>query len=766
MQKISNIYIEFEAVRKIINNRVFQSMEFNQTKMLISIFNNEKFYKKIDGLNLELNKTIVYIWSNKPNTKKNIVFNLDAIFSKITHNDKKVQIIQKILRFSIKHWNKLSFSHNERIVNNQKTAFIFPFSSNYKVGIERYPLEKRFKKREIECLLVYIDGDKDILPTEAQNHNNLRRIVENSNSICKNPESIIASDDSIPVGFYKLTAKDINPINPAIGFKNWKYFLSEKQQQFVYQKFNQAERLEGPAGSGKTLSLVLKTLYNINEFRKAQSPITLCFITHSIATKEHIIKMFQANCDSTFKYNIKDKSGIFINICTLQELCIDKLEKTVHQSEYIDRDAYDSKEYQKLYIEDCLTEAISDDYPSFKKILSPELKHFFEKTDVGQQIELIQNEIAVIIKGMSDENIETYKKLKRPDYAIKAKHEFDLDFLYLIYEKYSMKLRSVGLFDTDDIVLTSLSQFNTPIWRRRRLTEGYDFVIVDETHLFNFNELSVFHHLLKSVTQGAIIFSIDKSQSFGDLGQSDLKIDNSLKIKEDTKIISKYETVFRSSPDIINLSYDILSNGATLFTNFTNSLINYKNSFTAKDEKLSLHPFIIRRNTDEDCLNTALEHADLLSKKLICKKADILICITEPKLFTKFRNHCTDSNVKIDFILRRGDIETVNKASQGNKYVAGMIDYVGGLEFSAVIIVGCDKGRVPPKRTTAKETHHFINYSWHNKLYVAISRAKYTVEFIIQKSRGASELLSSPLDKKLICPDNVAEREKFNIDIK
>ena len=53
-------------------------------------------------------------------------------------------------------------------------------------------------------------------------------------------------------------------------------------------------------------------------------------------------------------------------------------------------------------------------------------------------------------------------------------------------------LQRTGRFDMDDVVLTTVSRLDTPIWKRRRVREGYDAIFIDETDLFNMNELSVF----------------------------------------------------------------------------------------------------------------------------------------------------------------------------------------------------------------------------------------------------------------------------------
>jgi superfamily I DNA/RNA helicase len=80
--------------------------------------------------------------------------------------------------------------------------------------------------------------------------------------------------------------------------------------------------------------------------------------------------------------------------------------------------------------------------------------------------------------------------------------------------------------------------------------------------------------------------------------------------------------------------------------------------------------------------------------------------------------------------------------------VVGYIDYIGGLEFDAVVIVGVDKGRVP--QVTSTESRIYQNYEWHNRMYVAITRAKYAVVILGNKSRTPSTLLQNAISNKRI----------------
>ncbi|MGC6622774.1 DNA helicase UvrD, partial [Escherichia coli] len=79
--------------------------------------------------------------------------------------------------------------------------------------------------------------------------------------------------------------------------------------------------------------------------------------------------------------------------------------------------------------------------------------------------------------------------------VLPLKTEDDYKTIFSIFNKYQDKLISLNLFDSDDITLSALKETSTPIWKRRRMSNGFDIMYIDETHLFNINELSLFHNL-------------------------------------------------------------------------------------------------------------------------------------------------------------------------------------------------------------------------------------------------------------------------------
>ena len=86
----------------------------------------------------------------------------------------------------------------------------------------------------------------------------------------------------------------------------------------------------------------------------------------------------------------------------------------------------------------------------------------------------------------------------------------------------------------------------------------------------------------------------------------------------------------------------------------------------------------------------------------------------------------------------------VRRARASGRFVVSTPDFVGGLEFDAVVLVGVDKGRVPPKISSdSTDSENFVSYATHQRLYVAITRARYRVALLGVKARGVSDLLAN-----------------------
>lgn len=742
------LFFEEHAVRYLAQTSSFQSGEFEDAIDLVNFIRTGED-TTIKGLNCLMNKNVGYISKRMQSSLfKALIIDLEKMKGLLDYDDSSVvTILLKIIKFSVKRWDNIPSNDSERYIeNNHAILFPFPYSEKHpiKVLINLAPDPGFTSKRNFDYLYASRIG------TEMFELNysilNIKGMKNEANDLFMNAEKKEREEekdiDSLQVTELGTIAKKLNGF---LDYDKWMHSLSKKQMDFVTRKLRGSERLEGAAGTGKTTTLVLRALYLCEEAAKNNQDFHAIFICHSVASKDYLKLMFESastnpNILSTYY------SPQSITLTTLQEWCTECLGNKIGRSEVLDEDAQESKELQFRFIGDSYTQCMEFDFVSYKDTCSEEFIKFIEDEDKAYVVEKLCSEISITIKGRAEQDYETYKELPRLQDSIPVSEESDFLFVYLIYEKYQNMLSELGYFDNDDISLSSHAQLETPIWRRRRAEMGYDAVFVDELHLFSYNELSIFHLLTKDEKSMHIIYAVDKTQAIGDRGLTKETLMNSLKVKEDSS--TRYNTVFRSSPQIIDLAFSILSSGAELFLNFENPLDKIQFSFSINEEKKALTPEYIMLPTDEDMIKEVFITVDELSSKLGCKRDKILIVCTDHELLASVAKYGECQKKPFEQLVRRGDYSTITKAERQNKYVVGYIDYIGGLEFDAVVLVGVDKGRVP--QITSSESRIYQNYEWHNRMYVAITRAKYAVVILGNKSRTPSTLLQNAISNKRI----------------
>lgn len=405
-----------------------------------------------------------------------------------------------------------------------------------------------------------------------------------------------------------------------------------------------------------------------------------------------------------------------------------------------------------MYIEQAIGDARESDLPSYLPHISSELRKLFESTDDATMSALVQHEISVLIKGRAGDSFDVYKNCPPLKFGLPVSNEADKGLVYSIFQKYQDQLAQNSQFDTDDVVISAVGQLDTPIWRRRREREGFDFIAVDETHLFNINELHVFHHFTRRVGETPVNFTVDEAQAVGDRGWDDSAVLRELAGGQfDESETTEATAVFRSSPLIRDFCHSVLASGATLFTSFNNTLVGSQSAFTLEDERRSQPIIYYEFSDDERTIETAFRHADELARATESKRPEVLITSLSDDIIEQLIGYTKANNKPVTVLDRRGDYVRIKQAEQSGHMVLGHADFVGGLEFSAVVIVGVDKGRVPFEgETPDSNSRAYSTYTAHNRLYVAASRTKYGLSIMGVKSRGPSELLNTALEKGIM----------------
>lgn len=760
------IFMDGAAVEDLINERLYQSIEFQEGRDLVAFIRGELATLPVSTSAIAIKKDgSGYIISPHSSERDYVVFDLEEAASMFElDNSGLLLAVQKTLRFCKKLWGGLLPSKHERILSNGK-AVVFPYpiglQTALRVTIDRNPDEKRRSKRESgQAYLVYKFSDSEGEgPSETPRLTNFRKAVENRSGVQEAALSELANRKSSRNGASSLSVTELErdstrPERVEVGLDAWRRWLTTSQLEFVTSTLTVPHRIEGPAGTGKTLCLTLKAIHALRTAAEQEKPHRTLFVAHSQATKLTIENLIAMNGGDDLLAQDDEllTRPQTLRVTTLHELCAKLLRREISETELVDKDAYESKITQKLYAIEAVERAMNKDFSSHKPYLSTELDRFLDTTDKWAIAEMLQHEISVQIKGRAGQDLQKYKELPSLKFGLPIRNAGDKAFVFVMHDEYQRELVASAQFDTDDVVLSAMSQLATPIWKRRRAREGFDSIFIDETHLFNLNELSIFHKLTKVETSQPIAYSVDRSQALGDRGWTDESFDTAFDPESEIHggTSTAVKSVFRCSPDIIDLAFSVTSSGATLFTNFQNPLIAAVSAFSAEDERKCAKPCYLQFVDDDAMISESFSQAESLAREMAVQRADIAVIAFGDDLFERLTDWAQSQRKATEVIKSRGDLQAVERARQGGKFVLSAPEFVGGLEFSGVVLVGVDGGRVPPKSSGAGDSQAFLDFAAHQRLYVAITRAKFRVVILGVRARGVSETLASAQASELL----------------
>lgn len=760
------IMIDEQAIKECVESNIFQSSHFEAGTRLAEVLGGDKTIPSISPrLTTYWARDVLYLLQSRTETGY-LLFD-SCVFSDIPHTATKdagltdrLLVFQRVCRFAMKLWNHLQLKGPaEQWLSNGECGVVFPFpkskSTGFRVTLKRAFDIPRIKTRHgTRILFAFAAGTVEAQPTSDQQAA-YKRAFEELGAVRLSIDTQIKTIEETPNdrGYHPLVLNvaQQSPIRFQ-SYDKWLSRLTSEQTKFVTSQSRLPQRVEGPAGTGKTLCLLLRANFLCQDAEKAGKDCRIIVIAHSDATRNAIEIILSALNEKSY-IRSSDDFAQSIELATLQEWCGTFLgTKDVTNAQYLDQDALEAKELRKGFIKDIIEQFKSTESEAFA-YLSSKCREFFQSENIEYVAEILQHEIGVMIKGRASENLESYTALPQLAYGLPTQSENDRRFVFSLYKKYQSVLNDYGAFDTDDIVLTALGSLDTPIWRRRRTTEGYDAVIVDETHLFNLNELSVFHFLVRDPQTPQIIFSIDRSQAPGERGITTKMVREILTGTIGEEIATKTKVIFRCAPEVVKLTEAITAAGATLFTTFENPLVDVFPVLLANDETGAEVPVYWECLNDASMCAFAVERARRLRSELRCTESDIVIIAMTEGLLPPMRHALQSEHIRTVELVRRGDLETVQRGQKEGALFLAHPDYVGGLEFKAVLIVGVDEGRVPPAEGSVKEeSRHFLEFKACNRLYVAVSRARLRVELFMSKERGRSKLLEHAVHVEAIRP--------------
>lgn len=751
-------YILFEksAVEKLINESALQSLEFDLGKKFVRCIKGEKNAFFMRGLAVRVEKEGI-IFCGKDVSKIFLLIDLEKCEVLKKASDAELLIVlQKTFRFSVRFWNYQTYTNCEKMFKDKTVIFPFPYSkrSSYRIVVQRNPIDKRLEARGItNSLLAYKYGEEGTSSSTDETPDlgvfrkggedflgvwqELRRqFVVQKNTADKeetNAIHVIEADNMVKNSEFKY-----------LNFDKQIQKLTLSQKKIVNcEDMDSPIRIEGPAGTGKTAALVLRAIKILRDATEEDREISISLFTHSKSTENAVKQMFSYLAREEW-LQANNKQNIFIS--TLQEYCVNFI--NIQQTQIIDTDASEVKQYQLFLIQEAYDRVRGNVFNTYKALMSDRAISFFEKEEENKIIIMLQHEFSIRIKGIAEGDIERYKKLESLANGMPIENEGDKEYVFRIFREYQNSLVNLGVYDTDDIILEALARLNAPLWRRARVNDGVDYLLVDEMHLFNLNEQQVFHFLTKDGEQKKIpiCFALDYAQV---VGERDNLRENYIEqsLAEGQTLRQEFSTVFRSSQQIAELCASITASGALLFDSFINPYKYCESGFTAKEEELCEIPKLIMYETDLEMRSAIEAYVKGIINQYKCQASEVAVVFFDEEMLEKHFTK-TVGAYEVNYIDGRN---TDPKGMLSSSVVCSIPEHINGLEFKGVILVGVDEGRVPQSGISDVSTN-FMKYSALNKLYLACSRAQYSVIMLGTNVRGTSSCLAHSISSgTLLC---------------
>ena len=759
-----------QAITRLISSANFQSIETQEGRSLINhVCMNEKSEAVGSIVIKYLPEGVIFTVKDSEQDKKiNLLcFDLTTcnILSEKDSPDDLLTVIQKTFRLSVKIWDRKPFSQSERFYETKSILFPFILGDRRRLVIERSSHFDKLKRSGVEQpLLAYKYSAEDpanmnenvsqtVLKLAINDYIKYRSTLEQRKEMVSQDEK----DDAVKPIKHVETSQYVGKEGfQWLGYDGQYRELTEAQKNIVdFDDISHPLRIEGPAGTGKTIAMLMRAYKILCQKREKGEECHMIFFSHNESTRKRNLDLFALYEEAHFYLSRENEQSIlFIN---LLEFCREVSD--INRNKLLNLTPENVKEDQLLWIMDAL-ETSKASIKTFRPLLSQSMRAFFDqtKTPVNVACKILQHEFSVQIKGRTDALFENYRKIKPIKNGLPYENEKDQELIFLLFTKYQKAIDELGVFDADDVVMEALSRLNAPVWRRERRQEGYDLIFVDEMHLFNLNEQSVFHFLSKAYIGGPesrdgdvpICFALDYTQAIGDRG--DTKNDYLVKSFKNATL-RNLDTVFRNSLPILNFCESIVASGTLMFQE------EFKNPYTLKQnahqgasriDKAEV-PKLFMYEYEEAMIQSLKKHIDQIMKSTQYKPSDIAVVDFDNK-------HLTVEYIeKIQKIANR----TFTKIISGEKtkdtksiVIASPYD-INGLEFEAVIIVSVDGGHVPQKYGISDISKHFLLYSSYNLLYLAASRARKHLILLGSSVNGISICLEHAIDNKtLIFVDN------------
>jgi hypothetical protein len=544
-------------------------------------------------------------------------------------------------------------------------------------------------------------------------------------------------------------AKEIKlpPSEPIIG---WEHFtlddwydsrLTVDQRKFVDHPFTASVRLVGPAGSGKTVSLIVKCLRELRRAAKEDSARRFLFLTHASSTVSSVEEL-ALEMDSIALEALTDDPPRLV-ISTVYALADVHMRYDLNDLSPVSLDGHEGRAYQAEILNHVIDRESKTNWIAYRSRCSPPFVAYMESSNTSTERRFflweLLNEFACVLDAegvrSGSERREKYLTEKRKSWMMPLHPREDREVVLRLYDGFRKSLRDDKAIGTDQMIADFLNYVDSYRWEATRKKEGFDVVFVDELHLFNRQERMLFRHLLRDPDRPPTVFmAYDAKQSPRDtfLGMPSKEVQK-YDLWQDVRLgkTEKIELVdvFRYTPQIAQAlsSIDKGFPGEDLDSDWP----AYSGIAKTGD---GLVPIVCELNSRLATYGTVFKRASSLQSRLGIKKRVAVLCCS----YDAFKWYLDRPELRGDFYPITSRDEALAIPHSARKFVFSMPEYVAGLQYDAVLLIDVNRGEVPEGPYSAAALRKFVS-----QVYLGASRAEQRLEiFCCTEHGGMAPLLS------------------------
>lgn len=520
--------------------------------------------------------------------------------------------------------------------------------------------------------------------------------------------------------------------------QQWLERLTAEQRAFVTCPLDRSVRLIGSAGTGKTLSLIVKCLIEFE--RRGDSPdgYRSLFLTFSQTNVDHVTAAI-ASMDHS---NVLQRwPNSCLKICTVQSLAYEGMKLETYGLAPISLDGVEGRTWQRWILDEVIAAYRSGDWITRRSRCSNWVREGVEAIPGSAPAidftSALMHEFACVIEPQGvrkgAEEREAYIKARRRPWMIVLESRDDRLCILDIYDRYRRKLREDACIGADQLTADFLVELGTNRWDQIRYRSGFDSVFVDELHLFNRQERMIPHLLMRDPGKAPIVvMAYDFKQStrvtygtaWNQVGPVHLSREMGLGETERFEL----NQAFRYTPEIaamlewIDQAIPAAGIAEELGNEWRNVTTNSrlppgrKPTLTVLDNTLATYRHVFPR---------ARRKARLLGKG----GAVAVLCLSE-QLFESY----LQAGEHKDAFVAITDREEFTPASKSrNKFVLSMPEFVAGMQFDTVYLIEVNDGEVREGPDVQGRRLQFVT-----QVYLGASRAESVLEMYASSERGGA----------------------------